>query len=359
MTARARSAERIVVYTEATGRGGAEVSLRNLLAELDPALDIVVMGVDEAVCSWIAGVRPGTPTVVVAPVSNKLSIRALLALRGRIARLKPAIFHANLRTVGDAQYALLAALSVRGVRVVAVEQLPFPPASALSRRLKQLTSRRLAAHVAVGSRTARLVEQQAGLPSGSVRTIYNGVPDLGAAPPSAERARTVVGTLARLDRIKGLDLLLRAAEPLADVDLVLVGDGPAAAELEALAAELGLGERVRFAPWADDVRAELAGLDVFVLPSRNEGFPLSIVEAMLAGRPVIATDVGSVREAVDESSGIVVPPEDVAALRSAIEQLAADPDRRRRLGAAGRQRALERFTASTMARAFERLYREL
>ena len=77
------------------------------------------------------------------------------------------------------------------------------------------------------------------------------------------------------------------------------------------ARELGLRDRVRFEPWSDDARAQLAGLDIFVLPSRNEGFPLSIVEAMLAGRPVIATDVGSVREAVDEATGIVVPPDDV------------------------------------------------
>jgi glycosyltransferase involved in cell wall biosynthesis len=359
MTARARSAERVVVYTEASGRGGAEVSLRNLLAELDPSLDVIVMGVDEAVCSWIAEVRPSTEVIVVAPVSSKRSVAALFSLRRRIAQLRPTIFHANLRTVGDAQYALLAALSIRGLRVVAVEQLPYPPASRLSRRLKQATSARLAAHVAVGSRAARLVEEQAGLPSGSVRAIYNGVPDLGPAAWPAPGARTVVGTLARLDPIKGLDLLLRAVQPLARVDVLLVGDGPARAELEVLAAELGLAERVRFVPWADDARARLAELDVFVLPSRNEGFPLSIVEAMLAGRPVIATDVGSVSEAVDDSTGLVVPPDDVEALRAAIDQLVADPERSHRLGEAGRERALERFTSAAMARAFEALYRDL
>ena len=351
--------ERLVVYTEATGRGGAEVSLRNLLAELDPSFDVSVMGVDQAVCSWIAEARPNANVVLVAPVSNKRAVGALLALRRRIVRLGPAIFHANLRTVGDGQYALLAALSVRGVRVIAVEQLPYPPASRLSRRLKQATSRRLAAHVAVGRRAARLVEQQAGLQSGSVRTIYNGVPDLGAVRWRPPGERTLVGTLARLDPIKGLDVLLRAVEPLADVDVMLIGDGPARGELELLVADLGLGSRVRFVPWADDARARLAELDVFVLPSRNEGFPLSIVEAMLAGRPVVATAVGSVDEAVDASTGIVVAPDDVGALRAAIQQLAKDPEQRRRLGEAGRLRALEHFTSGTMARAFEDLYRSL
>ena len=126
VTARARSAERVVVYTEATGRGGAEVSLRNLLTELDASLDVVVLGVDEAICSWIAEVRPGTPVAVAAPVRGKWSLGALLALRRRIAQLQPTIFHANLRTIGDAQYALLAALSLRSLNVVAVEQLPYP-----------------------------------------------------------------------------------------------------------------------------------------------------------------------------------------------------------------------------------------
>jgi len=109
MTARARSAERVVVYTDATGRGGAEVSLRNLLAELDASFEVVVLGVDESICAWIAEVRSGASAVVVAPVRSKWSIGAFLALRQQIARLRPTIFHANLRTVGDAQYALLAA----------------------------------------------------------------------------------------------------------------------------------------------------------------------------------------------------------------------------------------------------------
>jgi glycosyltransferase involved in cell wall biosynthesis len=359
MTARARSAERVVVYTEAIGRGGAEVSLRNLLSELDASFDVVVLGVDASICSWIAEARPGTPAVVVAPVRSKWSIGALLALRRRIAQLQPAIFHANLRTIGDAQYALLAAVSLRDVRVVAVEQLPYPLGSRPSRRLKQWTSARLAAHIAVGVRAARLIEEQAGLPAGSVQTIYNGVPDLGVAPWPPPGRRTVVGTLARLDPIKGLDVLLHAAAPLDNVEVSLIGDGPARAELTALATELGLSDRVHFAPWADDPRARLAELDVFVLPSRNEGFPLSIVEAMLAGRPVIASDVGSVSEAVDERTGILVPPDDVLRLRAAISELVADPIRRRRLGEAGRQRALERFTSAAMARAFEALYCEL
>jgi glycosyltransferase involved in cell wall biosynthesis len=127
-------------------------------------------------------------------------------------------------------------------------------------------------------------------------------------------------------------------------------------QVAGLARELGLDDRVQFVSWTDDSQAELAAMDVFVLPSRNEGFPLSVVEAMFAGRPVIATDVGSVAEAVTAATGVVVPADDVTALRDAIATLAEDPGVRAELGAAGRARALELFSAAEMARRFEATY---
>ena len=351
---------RLVVYTEALGRGGAEVSLRNLLAALDPTFDVTVMGVDEETCSWIASARASTDVVVVRPVPDKRAIGALLALRRQIARLRPQVLHVNLREIADAQYAVVAALTVRRVKVVVVEQLPYAPATRLSGRLKRLTSARLAAHVAVGDRAARLVEDTVGLRRGSVLTIYNGVPDLGLPNQTRSGVDTVIGTLARLDRIKGLDLLLGAAATLPGTRLQLVGEGPERDALAAQAERLGVAGRVQFVPWSDGARRLLGEMDVFVLPSRNEGFPLSIVEAMLAARPVVATDVGSVREAVvDGETGYVVPPDDEPALRDALSRLVGDPELRRRMGDAGRARALRLFTAEAMARAFEQVYERL
>lgn len=355
MDAAPRATTRVVFYIESTGYGGAEVALRNLLAELGPSIDVTVLAVDTGVGNWVAADRPGTSVVAATPVRGKAAVTDLVRLRRQIAALRADVFHANLRTIGDAQYGLLAASTVRGLAVVAVEQLPYPAFSKLSNRLKRVTSRRLAAHVAVGDAAAREVERLAGLPVGSIETIYNGVPDRGALPPPAGDD-CMLGTLARLDRIKGIDLLLRAIADLPAVRLRVVGEGPDRDELAALANELGVADRVQLLPWTDDPHAELAAIDVLVLPSRNEGFPLSIVEAMLAGRPVIATDVGSVAEAVDAATGIVVPVEDVGALGAAIAELAGDADLRVRLGRAGRERALERFTAAAIARRFEALY---
>jgi glycosyltransferase involved in cell wall biosynthesis len=344
---------------ESTGRGGAEIALRHLLATLDSAYETIVMGVDASVCRWIAASRPGVVVVLVPAVRGKFSLGAFVRLRRAIARLRPDIFHANLRTMADCQYGIAAALSVPGVHVVVVEQLPFPLDSALARRLKRLTSHRLAGHVAVGEQAARIVEREVGLSRGSIGTIYNGVPDPGPLPAPAPGDAVLVGTLARLDRIKGLDLLLAAAAPLDGVALRLVGEGPEQPALEALARELRIEHRTEFVPWADDARGQLEAMDIFVLPSRNEGFPLSIVEAMLASRPVVATDVGSVSESVGPENGTLVPPEDVEALRAALGRLAADRDLRLRLGDSGRTKAVERFTAAAMASAFERLYGEI
>jgi len=170
----------------------------------------------------------------------------------------------------------------------------------------------------------------------------------------------VVGTLARLDQIQGLDLLVSAVARLDGVRLLVVGDGPLRAELDALARRLGVDSRVELRPWDDHAQQCPAEMDVFALPSRNEGFPLSIIEAMLAGRAVVATDVGSDGEAVvDGETGYLVAPDDVGALTVALELLVADAALRERLGAAGRARALERFTAQAMVDAYVRLYREV
>lgn len=355
-----KSSRRLVMFSGAIERGGAEISLRNLMAALDASFELIVMGVDASVCAWLAASRPGTRTMLVRPIRNKRSLSSFMAMRRAIAESRPDIFQANLRTIADAQYALTAALTIRGLRVVAVEQSLVPPHGRASIWLKRQTSARLAAHVGVGDRAARLVESEVGLRSASIRTIHNGVPDLGPPAPPPGTGRTVIGTLARLDRIKGLDVLLDAAVGLPTTRLVLVGEGPERRRLEARAVQLGIGDRVEIAPWSDNARDRLREFDIFVLPSRNEAFPLALLEAMLAARPVVATDVGSVREAVAAGeTGLVVPPDDAGALRNALEHLVRDRDLRQRMGDAGRVRALQRFTSAAMARDFERLYDEI
>jgi glycosyltransferase involved in cell wall biosynthesis len=223
--------------------------------------------------------------------------------------------------------------------------------------------------VSVGERAARLTERIAGLPGGSVGSVPNGVPppphgtDPAAAdapaPVAAPGAGPVIGSVGRLTAQKAYDEAVRALPALPGATLVLVGDGEERARLEALAAGLGVGERLVITGWAADARAYLPSFDVFVLPSRWEGMPLVILEAMHDGLPVVATDVGSVAEAVaDGETGFVIPAGDGAALQDRLARLLADPALRERLGRRGRAVAAEHFTATAMARRYEALYRE-
>jgi glycosyltransferase involved in cell wall biosynthesis len=185
------------------------------------------------------------------------------------------------------------------------------------------------------------------------------VPDQ-ARPAAIERRPQLVGTIGRLEPQKGVDVLIRALAEVEGATLLVVGDGSERGRLEELARSVGVAERVEWKGWSDDPRSHLATLDVFVLPSRNEGFPLAVLEALLAGTAVVASDVGSVADVVREGeTGLLVPREDPAALAAAIRNLLAHPALARRLGAEGRRVVLDHFTANHMARAFESLYQEL
>ncbi len=121
-----------------------------------------------------------------------------------------------------------------------------------------------------------------------------------------------------------------------------------------------MSDRLTLAGWVDDPRAYLPEFDVIVLPSRSEGFPLTIIEAMLAARPVIATRVGSVAEAViDGETGLLIDKDDVAGLAAALRCLRDDPALRDRLGRRGREVAAARFTVEHMAKSYESLWRQV
>jgi glycosyltransferase involved in cell wall biosynthesis len=150
---------------------------------------------------------------------------------------------------------------------------------------------------------------------------------------------------------------LRAAAQLPDVVFLLAGDGPRRTMLEQEAAELGVTERIVFLGARDDIPVLLETCDVFALPSLNEGLPLTVLEAMAARRPVIATSVGGIPEVVlDGETGILVPPADPHALAVGIRSLLADPTRARHLALAGQQRGRREFSVSSMVQRVSEVY---
>ena len=350
---------RLAVYTDAELVGGAERVLADLVAALDPIVDVVVVGTDLAVVDWIASHRKRATAFLVPAVRDKRDIGSILAHWRAIKEVRPAIFQANLRHPWSCQYGLAAALLAPGLKVLAVEHLPTPPTARVQRMLKRLTSRRLDAHIGVGYRSARELEALIGLAPGAIGTIPNGV----AWRESPARPRffpgPTVAAVGRLTPQKGIDLLLAALAALPDICAVVAGDGPERARLERQRDELELRNRVRFVGWVEDVSSLLAAVDCFALPSRYEAFPLVVLEAMHAGLPVVAADVGSVREAVvPDETGFLVPADDVGSLRDALRQ-ALEPATAARLGKRSREVAKASFSADRMARDYERLYRRL
>lgn len=169
-----------------------------------------------------------------------------------------------------------------------------------------------------------------------------------------------VAIVAALEERKGHATLLEALARVPDsVRLFCAGSGALADALAARRDALGLGERVRFLGHVRDVPALLAAVDAVAMPSRHEGLGVAALEAMAAGRPVVATRVGGLPEVVGDEAGLLVAVDDVAALAAAITRLARDPAAARALGEAGRARVASRFTLAAMARGTRDLYRRL
>jgi len=144
------------------------------------------------------------------------------------------------------------------------------------------------------------------------------------------------------------------------VHFAIVGDGELWSHLHDVAHVAGLGERVHFAGWRADLADVYADLDVVVCCSRNEGTPVSVIEACAAGLPVVGTAVGGMTDIItDGLNGLLVPTGDAAALSAAIAGLISDPTRRSSMGAAGRKMVLERYGASRMVNELKQVYAEL
>jgi glycosyltransferase involved in cell wall biosynthesis len=350
----------LVAYTDNVERGGADLSMSHLLRCLDPTVEVTVLGVSLPIVEWVASARPNAATCVVPRPRSGHDRRSLAAHLRVLRHINPDIVHANLSSPWSCQYVIAASGLLRRPRVVAVYQLVVPATSARQRLAKCLTTRAVDRHVGVGERTSRDVEELLGLEHGSVSTIHNGVPDQEPRPRPRPRPGPLIGAIGRLETQKGYDTLIRALPEIEGATLVFVGDGSQRSPLEQLAYSLGVAERILWAGWSDDPRSYLASFDVFALPSRFEGFPLVILEALQARSAVVASDVGSVAEVIrDGETGLLVPPDDPAALAGGIRSLLGDEELRRRLGEEGRRVVLARFTDVHMTRAFESLYDEL
>ena len=178
-----------------------------------------------------------------------------------------------------------------------------------------------------------------------------------------DRSSHVVSTVGRLTAIKQHQLFLEAAKLIANQDataiFLIAGDGELRSALEETARDFGIADRVRFLGWRRDLDTIYGATDVFLLTSRNEGTPVALIESLAAGVPGVSTDVGGVRDVLQNDTGVVVPFGDAAAMASAVTQFLGDANRRRAMGDRGRISVVARYGIDRLVDDIDALYREL
>ena len=359
---------RIIHFITELNVGGAEKTLARLLAHLDrdrfaPTVACLYGG-DGSVADGIRAL--GIP-VIDLRMTAKWRWDAFWRLYRLLRREHPTIlhtwmFHANVpgRVLGR----------LAGVPIVISSERTMGMERRWRYWLNRISHPLTDRVVCVSQQVADFVVQEVGIPQHKTVVIPNGI-DLRDFEhlPGKQRARAalglspdqmLVGTVARLDPVKRLDVLLQAMTSLPDVCAVIVGDGPEREPLETMSERLEIASRVRFAGQRDDVRPWLVAMDVFVLSSDWEGMSNAVLEAMAAGLPVVATAVGGTPEVVVNGvTGLLVPPRDPDTLAQAITRLLRDPDLRLKMGRAGRERVEKYFSVERMVQATEALYEEL
>jgi len=355
---------RVLLVIDSLDGGGAERYVADL------AIALRSRGWDIEVACSAAGVRAARLRAANVPVNvlagalvkRRLSLRYVRALRRLLAQGRYDVVHAQLY----ASAAAAAAAVPRGTPLVLTEHSEGPWRSWRARAVSRWSYRRATRIVAVSASIRNVLVDAYRVPPARIE-VLPAVPAIAVRPhapqPSGERP-AVVGFAGRLIPEKGADVFLRAAALVAGVvpgaRFVVIGDGRLRGELEALAGDLGLllEDRARFLGFRYDAADLIAGLDILAVPSRSEGTPLVVGEAMAAGVPVVASRAGGLPDQVTHRrTGLVVDPEDPEGLATALVSLLLAPDEARQLGEAGRAHAA-RFPHAALVDRIEEVYRQ-
>lgn len=354
------------------GLGGAQQVIREIVAGSDArAFRHVVLSPEGGVLRADIA-RAGADVHIVPRTLAKMDPFWVPALAGVLRREHVDVVHTHL--FGDSLHGYLAAQLAGRLPVVMTLHCALEALRPLQQRGYRWLLNRGTCAVACSESVRRSYAGAWGGAATGIRTIVNGIaPRAGAVSDAAAATAArvalgvpadapIVGGVGRLEADKAYDVLVEAfARTRApDALLVLVGDGSLAGALKAQATRLGLGERVRFVGFRDDVRALLPAFDVFAMSSPSEGLPIALLEAMAAARCIVATGSPGVREVLtDDVDALVAPPGDADALARALDRALGEPGLRARFGAAARTRFAAAYSAAAMVAAYEDLYEQL
>jgi len=358
---------RILYVITRAERGGAQAHVLNLALALLSDFEIEIATGEEGFLTDQCRAK-GIPVHIVPHLQREISlisdIRALIEMLRLFRRIQPDLIHAHTFKAGIIGRFAARRLGISSIYTV--HMWPFgtsevPPIwRACGPQVERLSAGWCDRVITVARAGAETAELYRIAPPPKIMSIHNGIDDcherasFGAEWP-------IVTMVARFREPKDHEVLLRAfANVPPGPRLRLVGDGPMRGQAERLARELGIRDRIAFMGDRSDISTLLASSEVFVLASKSELFPISILEAMRAGLPVIASNVGGVSEAVIHAeTGFLVPSKSVSALTEALVRLTEDTDLRVRMGHAARLRFERYFLSSCMASRTRSLYLEV
>lgn len=363
-----RSPLRVALMLESDGPGGAEVMLLHLAEELRRRGHSVLPVGPRDGSGWLAerfrerGFESATFSLS-APIDPGCWRRLVSLLREQ----RIDVVHSHEFTMGV--YGGLAANSLSLRHVITMHGGRYYSERWRRRAALGWAARRSAALVGVSDATASDLRRTLPAVADRVRVVPNGIPVV-AGDRAGTRARLGLRDEERLTLavgnlypVKGHDVLLRAFATIATTSIgsvwriAIAGRGESEGFLRQLATELGIGDRVHLLGLRSDVPDLLAAADLFVLPSRSEGLPLALIEAMGASLPIVATNVGGIAEVVTHDvDAMLVPPEEPAAMAAALARLMGDASRRQALGSAARLRATGTYGVRSMCDRYEVLY---
>ncbi len=347
--------------------GGAQVHVHDLLKGFQNSCKLFLGVGERGYLTEAAGLLNVPYEVIpelVQPISPFQDAKALARIARLIRRFQPDLVHAHTSKAGILGRAAGRAMGVPAVFTAHTWSFAEGTSwkwKAVGIPCEKLMARWGAKTITVSEANRSIALRRGVGNSGNLVTVHNGIPDTPFRADYGLNPAPRIVMVARCARQKSQTLLLRAmAEVNLPFQLTFVGDGPTRLQLRDEAARLGLARRTEFLGNRLDIAEILAGSDIFALPTNWEGFPLSILEAMRAGLPVVASEVGGVAEAVaDGETGFLTPSGDVAAVRSKITALLTGPALRRRMGEAGRTRYERHFTFAAMIAKTLSVYRSV
>lgn len=349
-------------FTDSLTLGGTEQMLLTLMQGLDrtrwePML--VHHASSELVPLLVRAHRSGIETIAVPPMRGRDGLTHTRGFLQLLRAKRPTVFHAQLTMPLACKFALATAALGRVPAVLATEHLFVDIPYRHSRWIERVVAPGIQRYIAVSEHVAKQMRAALPFTAHKLDVVHNGIPTekfLRAAGKPV-RKLPIVLTIARLTEQKGIRHLLDAAVRVPHAEFWIVGEGPDRAALRSYAAQLQIADRVKFLGQSTDVAPLLWQADLFVLPSLFEGLPVSILEAMAAGVPVIATQVGGTPEEIGScETGLLVPPGDPAALADAICHLLTNPGLAQRLAMNAEARVRQEFSVERMVQRTTDIY---